>query len=107
MLKVTRYYVGANTIYKTAHIHRERKPVLVWLLSVLLEKHPHWRWLGRLSKGWGNPLCSAYCFGWTRVEQHLRKRGVIDDHFYNVKYDDLAPDDKADFERMAAEHLNF
>lgn len=39
--------------------------VLVDAWDMWMALHPHWAWLYRLSKDWGNPLCVGYCFGWS------------------------------------------
>ena len=92
----TRWDERGNRLYKTGTIFRERVFYPIWLFEMLLARHPHWDWLYNLSTGWGNPLCSAYCFAWWSF---YSKRFIHEDYSVEVGYDNLSDEYKEFYEK--------
>lgn len=91
-------YVGADPMRNQGYIWRHQTIRPVALLNTWFAYHPHWSWLYRLSKDWGNPLCAAYCIGLNRLVNKATRGAVWD-----IDYDKVDADIRAEAE---ADHLD-
>lgn len=95
MLYKTEWHEAGNRLYNTGHIEKVRIPLHIWFMEQLVRRHPHWDWLDNLSKGWGNPLCAAYCFAWS----NWYFKHEIRDYFVEVSFDKLSEEYRAWYEK--------
>lgn len=69
---------GGNAVYKTASISEYKVIWPIFIAEKILERHPHWGWWqdiwGKILPSYGDPLCFAYCFGWSPFYHKLEKQ---------------------------------
>lgn len=78
-----RFHLSAEPGRAIGHIWREQTIRPLALIDTWFARHPHWRWLERLSKDWGNPWCAAYCFSWSNFLHNRAQRTML----WNIPYE--------------------
>lgn len=87
-----------NSLYKTAAIAEYKVIWPLYIADKILERHPHWAWWqyiwGKILTDYGDPLCFAYCFGWTRIYYKFEKQT----QYINIPYESLPEDFRKELE---------